>query len=323
MKPVHTIGGLCVLLLALPLHLAGWGFFAHSYINHQAVFSLPPEMLVFYKPYQSFLTEHAADADRRKFVLRSEAPKHYFDADAYDPAAWPCSWQQATLRWPPETLRRQGILPWNALQVYNQLVSAFRQQDGQKILKLSADLGHYIADACVPLHTCSNYDGQFTGQHGIHALWETDIPERLYPRFQLWVGKAEYLPHPAATIWQIIQESARAADTVLAAEQYLRSHFPRKQKYAYYLRNHTWVHSYSTAYLEAYESLMHDMVERRMRRAIEAVSAFWYTAWVNAGQPDLRNLTEVRFSHADSLEWQALQHFQWNARKERTGSFKE
>lgn len=320
-RSVPGIWLLCGLMMAVPLHLDGWGFFAHSQINYQAVFSLPPEMLVFFKPYQSFLTEHAADADRRKFILRSEAPKHYFDADAYDSTAWPCSWPQATLRWPAEILHQQGILPWSTLQVYNQLVEAFRQLDGRRILKLSADLGHYIADACVPLHACSNYDGQFTGQRGIHALWETDVPERLYPRFQLWVGKADYLPQPSATIWQLIRESARAADTVLAVEKYLRSHFPRKAKYGYYLRNDQWVKGYSTTYLETYESMMHQMVERRMQRAIQAVASFWYTAWVNAGQPDLRKLTGVQFAHADSLEWQSLEHLQWDIRKERMGGF--
>ncbi|QOR76849.1 MAG: S1/P1 Nuclease [Thermoflavifilum sp.] len=322
----NRICWLCLLvggLLSAPFQVSGWGFFAHACINHQAVYSLPPEMQVFFKPYQAFLTEHAADADRRKFILHSEAPRHYFDADAYDTTAWPCNWQQATLRWPAETLQRQGVLPWYALQVYNQLVEAFRRGDGQRVLKLSADLGHYIADACVPLHACSNYDGQFTGQHGIHALWETAIPERLYARFHLWVGKARYLPDPASTLWQIIRESARASDTVLVTEKYLRAHFPKKAKYGYYLRNNQWVRGYSTTYLETYEALMHQMVERRMQQAILAVASFWYTAWVNAGQPDLQDLMRVQFTHADSLEWHSLQRFEWDVRKERMGSFKE
>jgi hypothetical protein len=32
------------------------------------------------------------------------------------------------------------------------------------------------------------------------------------------------------------------------------------------------------------------MVERRMRVAIKAVGSYWYTAWVNAGQPNMKKL---------------------------------
>ena len=43
---------------------------------------------------------------------------------------------------------------------------------------LRADLGHYLADAHVPLHT-GNYSSQRTNQTGIHALWETHNVEHL------------------------------------------------------------------------------------------------------------------------------------------------
>jgi hypothetical protein len=36
----------------------GWGFFAHKRINRFAVFTLPPEILPFYKTHIEFLTEH-------------------------------------------------------------------------------------------------------------------------------------------------------------------------------------------------------------------------------------------------------------------------
>ena len=48
------------------------------------------------------------------------------------------------------------------------------------------------------------------------------------------------------------------------------------------------------------------MVERRMRLAIASVASFWYTAWVNAGQPDLKDLKSVTFSEADLKEFQNL-----------------
>jgi hypothetical protein len=36
--------------------------------------------------------------------------------------------------------------------------------------------------------------------------------------------------------------------------------------------------------------MMKGMVERRMRAAILSVGSYWYSAWVDAGQPDLNKL---------------------------------
>jgi hypothetical protein len=43
-------------------------------------------------------------------------------------------------------------------------------------------------------------------------------------------------------------------------------------------------------YAAAYQTALQDMMERRMRAAIHAVASAWYTAWVDAGQPDLSNM---------------------------------
>ena len=48
------------------------------------------------------------------------------------------------------------------------------------------------------------------------------------------------------------------------------------------------------------------MIERRMRQSIYAIASFWYTAWVNAGQPDLKPLVSQKFSEADIKEFENL-----------------
>ena len=48
------------------------------------------------------------------------------------------------------------------------------------------------------------------------------------------------------------------------------------------------------------------MIERRMRLSIASTASFWYTAWVNAGQPDLRLLAKQHFSESDAKELDAL-----------------
>ena len=49
------------------------------------------------------------------------------------------------------------------------------------------------------------------------------------------------------------------------------------------------------------------MVERRMRAAIHAVSSAWYTAWVDAGQPDLSRMDMPLITEEERKEEDALQ----------------
>jgi hypothetical protein len=154
------------------------------------------------------------------------------------------------------------------------------------ILKISADIGHYIADAHVPLHSCSNYNGQKTGQEGIHALWETRIPQLFLDSFDTYSGTVEYLEKPADHIWNIISESFQGVDSVLHYQRVAES-LHASDMYSYEVIANKNQRVFSEAFCADYHRLMNAMVERRMRSAIYSVAAFWYTAWVNAGQPEL------------------------------------
>lgn len=300
----------CLLVSAHPVK--AWGFFAHERINRLAVFSLPPEMMVFFKPHIEYITQQATAPDKRRYMLADEGPRHYLDADHYGQPpfeAVPRSWFDALTKFTADTLQRYGVLPWHLEKMMAQLTAAFQAGDGTRILRLAAELGHYMGDAHVPLHACSNHNGQFTGQHGIHGLWESRIPELLGDQgFDYWTGRAGYVKNRRNFIWQVITESALAADTVLRLEKKLSLGFPADQRYAYELRKGVLVRNYSTAYTKAYHHLLGDMVERRMRGAIAAISACWYTAWVDAGQPFLHSLTilppdKLAIHRLDSL-WQ-------------------
>lgn len=291
------------LSLLLPETGFAWGFFAHRRINRLAVFCLPPPMMLLYKANIEFITAHAVDPDKLRYVLKEEGAHHYVDIDRYGIYPYPDlprKWNDAVEAYTRDTLLAYGIVPWYDLQVFYRLTDAFKQKDQAAILKLSTYLGHYTADACVPLHANSNYNGQFTGQTGIHALWESNIPELLADTaFDLWSGKAEYIGDPAAFIWQLALESARQADTVLRVEKELSAHFPAEEVYAFTSRNGKTIRTYSPAFVNAYDQKLNGMVARRMRRAVHAVSSLWYTAWVNAGQPELKTLANRGFSAKD------------------------
>lgn len=287
-----------------------WGFYAHRKINYQAVFLLPPEMMILYKPHIDFITEHAVDPDKRRYAIPEEAARHYIDIDHYGPYPYdslPRNWEQAVARYSADTLQAYGIVPWWLQTMLQRLTLAFKEKNQVKILRYSAEIGHYIADAHVPLHACSNHNGQFTDQKGIHGFWESRVPELLAAQeWDMLIGKAEYIRQPARFIWKRVLESAAAADTVLRVEKELSKSFPADQKYAFEERNGIIIRQYSTAFTKAYDAKLKGMVERRMRQSIEAIAAFWYTAWVNAGQPDLRNLVNRNFSADELQEMESL-----------------
>ncbi|WP_340152210.1 zinc dependent phospholipase C family protein [uncultured Marivirga sp.] len=276
---------------------ANWGFFAHQKINRLAVFTLPPEMITFYKHHIQYITENAVNPDRRRYAVDYEAPRHYIDLDVYGDSAvykMPRSWNDAVEKFTEDTLQAYGIVPWHVHFVTYQLTEAFKNNNAEDILRYSADLGHYIADANVPLHTTKNYNGQLTGQYGIHGFWESRLPELYSNEYDFFIGKAEYVDNTQFAIWNAVKDAHLALDSVFGFEKKLTEKMADDRKYSSELRGNVNVKVYSRDFSKAYHDLLNHQVERRMKNSIKMVGDFWFTAWVNAGQPDLDILIDER-----------------------------
>ena len=289
-----------------------WGFFAHRKINQYAIFLLPPQMMHLYKPNATFISEHAIDPDKRRYAIVEEGPRHYIDLDRYGTYPFdslPHKWDDAVAKYTEDTLMAHGIGPWWIMVMQSRLTQAFREKNQARILKFSTEIGHYIADAHVPLHAHSNYNGQLTGQKGIHGFWESRAPELLADKeWDFFIGKAIYIDNPLDFIWERVMESSLAADSVLSIEKNLTERFGADRKYAFEERNGKIIRQYSSAFTKAYDAELNGMIERRMRQSIFAIASFWYTAWVNAGQPDLSKLSNKEFSAEDLKEFEALEN---------------
>jgi hypothetical protein len=368
-----------------------WGFFGHRKINRQAVFTLPPELIVFYKKHIDYVTEHAIDPDKRRYATTHEAPRHYMDLDRYGKAPFenlPRNWTDALMqhtkyffidekrdtlplllapvmekdsfvsfnpklfkdsatvvsrqdfRWffiknilpqyyepqwviEADSLSRllnfnkincrkafavdefssHGIVPYHLDYMLRRLTDAFVEKDVKKILRHSADIGHYIADAHVPLHTTQNYNGQLTGQDGIHAFWESRLPELFADEnYDFWVGRAELIEKPQDYFWNIVLESHALVDSVLGIELALRNEFPPDQQMCNEMRGNTLVKIQCEEFAAAYSERLGGMVEARMQASVRAVGSAWYTAWVLAGQPDLRDIGAATTAMQDSVD---------------------
>jgi hypothetical protein len=287
-----------------------WGFYGHQKINYYAVFLLPPEMMVLYKPNIAFLSEHAVDPDKRRYAVTAEGPRHYIDIDHYGKYPFdslPRKWAAAVAKFGADSLTAYGIVPWHVQTMLQWLTAAFKAKDFSSIMKTSAEIGHYIADAHVPLHANSNHNVQYTNQKGIHGFWESRVPELLAEKeWDFFIGKAVFITNAGDFIWKRVLESAKASDSVLFFEKQLTKQFSEDKKYAFEERNGKIIRQYSSAFTIAFDKKLNGMVERRMRQSIFAVASFWYTAWVNAGQPDLKTLANQKLSEADMKEFETL-----------------
>lgn len=292
-----------IILSAVVLLSSGWGFFAHQKINRLAVFILPPPMIGFYKKNINYLSEASVNPDRRRYAVADEAPRHYIDLDDYgDSAAYtlPRYWNQAEEKIGIDSLLAHGIVPWHIAKMYDQLKDAFLLRDPRKILRISAELGHYIADANVPLHTTSNYDGQKTGQAGIHALWESRLPELHFIEYDFFVGKAEHVQNIQMAAWAAIARSNAAVDSVLRFEKELSEKMTSK-KFSFETKGKQTIKMVSVEYSKAYHQLLSGMVERQFRASVKMVGDVWYSAWVDAGQPDLKELVNYNPTEEELL----------------------
>lgn len=191
-----------------------------------------------------------------------------------------------------DTMAHHGLLPITLIKRYHQLVKAFSSEDATYILKCMSDIGHYLADAHVPLHTTQNYNGQLSNQLGIHAFWETSVPELLASdSFDLVVGRAYYIDDIKQEVWRILRHSNGHVDQVLSTEKELRRKWPDDEEECPIRRTGGTVFGPCPEFTAAYHESIGGMVESQMQLAIKSVASFWWSAYVDAGQPPLSCLS--------------------------------
>ncbi len=347
-----------------PTAVPVWGFFAHKLINKMAVFTLPQNLLQLYKPHLHYISEHAVDPDKRRFILKNEAERHYVDIDHWDAFpfdAVPRSIESAILKYGklitisnlgdttfhehellysmelyqrvikqdrysseiaiPDSIKIQqdekavflnefvdyGVLPYFFQDHYQNLVRAYSSGSLQRILKVSADIGHYLGDAHVPLHTTENYNGQLTNQIGIHAFWESRLPELFAEsNYDFLVGKASYIEDVESFIWDIVLTAHGHLDEVLRFEKELSAAIDPDKQYCFSDRNNRTIWTQCPEFAEAYHLALDGMVEQQMQATIIALGSVWFSAWIDAGQPDLSLITDDRDAENINIQRERL-----------------
>jgi hypothetical protein len=295
MKRSIAIGSIAIVACIV---CCSWGFLGHRTIHQLAIYELPGGMQYFFHHNMNYLVKNSVRPDLRRNDDPLEAPKHFIDLEMYgDSAAWrmPLTWDAAVKKFGKDSLLKYGYVPYYIIIMKERLTNAFRGGNKDSILFYAADLAHYISDAHVPLHTSANYDGQLTGQKGLHSLWESTIPEIELDQYDLRTHhKAKYLKHPERAVWRAVRQSWSLLKDVFGQEKAVTALFTDSAKYRVQLRNGKEYKSYTSAFAKAYARQLGNTINQQLVRSANMVADFWYTSWVDAGCPDLNKAAQLQ-----------------------------
>ena len=226
----------------------------------------------FFEDWAGLLAAHASDADNRKSTDPTEGPKHYIDIDNYPEfnatGTIPQNFDLLVSLHGYSFVIDQGILPWAILNTVDSLQSAFEINDMNKAMLLSADLGHYIADAHMPLHITKNYNGQYTDQYGVHFRYESDLIGRFQDQIIYGGDSLKYIDNLSDYVFNMIYENYEYVDSVLGADAAATS----------FAGNYT-----STTYYNKFWELSKNFTIELYKKASYKITCVIYTAWINAG----------------------------------------
>jgi len=276
------------------ISFCSWGFYSHQTATQLAVYKLPKYVRRFFFSKMDSVALRSIRPDQRRSVDKGESPKHFIDIENYGPGAMvtmPHDLKTAVEKYSWDTLKKYGYVPYQVLMEYDSLVNAFKQKKADSIIFYADELAHYIEDANVPLHTTNNYDGQLTNQKGLHALWETTIPQLELNRYNLYSKhKATYLEDKTETIWTGVRRAHALLTEILEKEKEVAANFPDSSKYKevmYYGRK---TKMYTDAFAKQYAAALTTTINDQLNYSADMVADFWYSAWVDAGKPSLKSL---------------------------------
>jgi hypothetical protein len=253
---------------------SAWGPTAHRMVNGWAVDTLPPEIRAFFQANRQFLIDHANDPDAAMAKDRHERELHYIYLDKYGIFPYlklPHSFDLAVDQYGSGRIHRDGMLPWQIGKLSLQLTEAMRAQKWDEVKLDAAQLGHYVADAHDPLHTTQNYDGQMTGQTGLANRFEIRLVD-LYRNFFISAPRdATKVADPTEHAFEMVLEAHTWADHIILADRTALDGLP----------------DYNEDYYDRFYSRVGSIVMRELNDAAEDAGPYWYTAWLNAGRPEL------------------------------------
>jgi hypothetical protein len=273
-----------LIVVVAPVRMEAWGFEAHRVIMDRAIALLPPEVRPMFEAHRAVVVERSIDPDtwQNAGFDHIESPNHFLDLDwegygKYPFAGLPRDYTEAIAKFGRTRIEENGTVPWRVEEMYGSLRRAFEAYNRRgafgryDILNYAAWLTHYVSDAHVPFHAVLNYDGQLTGQTGIHARFESMMFERFQAQLTIAPKPIAPIRNPRDFIFDTIIEGTQLVPPILKSD--LDAIGTREV--------------YDDAYYAAFFKANRPVLERRLNESIAAVAAMITGAWEAAGKPAL------------------------------------
>ena len=137
----------------------------------------------------------------------------------------------------------------------------------------AATLSHYIQDAYQPLHVHNNYDGQLSGQNGVHSRFEAELFERFESRLTINPAPLVAVTDTRQFIFDVALASFQQVPKILEAD---RGAVAGKD-------------TYDADYFEKFFTTIRPVLEQQMAGAITGTASAIVSAWTEAaGKPELK-----------------------------------
>lgn len=276
--------GVCALLLLLAIVRLGkveqtvlaWGRPSHRLIVMWAIQTLPPEIHGFFDANRQFLIDHVNDPDDWMKKDRYERLRHYIYLDKYGMFPYPLlprTYRRAVEQYGAGRISRDGVLPWQIGEFSLRLTKAMKLGNWEEVKQDAAVLSHYVGDAHDPMHTTQNYDGQLTGQTGLSLRFDTQLVDRYSTFFVIRPDPAAKIDDPTEYAFMAVLEANSWLNRILLMDR----------------RSMEGLSDYSDEYFDRFYSRVGSIAMQEISSAAHDTGSYWYTAWVNAGKPQLPN----------------------------------
>lgn len=280
MRKRSAVAVLALVAFLSPSPAFAWGFVGHRLIMARAIDLLPPELKPFFQRYRDEVVVRVVDPDTWRNVGWDDDPNHFVDfgmpeLGPYPFDALPRDYSKALEKFGASLMKRVGTLPWREAEMFGNLrrtFESFRRQAAYgttDVVLFTGAASHYIQDAHQPFHASNNYDGQLTGNSGIHSRFERDLVERFESRLVLTPAPPKAVTSPRDVAFDVLLEGYKLVDPILRADTE-----------AVAGKN-----EYDDDYYEKFFGKVKPILERRLSEAISATAAIIIGAWEAAGKP--------------------------------------
>lgn len=264
---------LAAVALFHPVPALAWGANADKLIVNRAIETLPPDMRGFFEANRAFLLQHVTDPNtaaknpeerRNQFLYLDKYGRFPFDA-------LPRNYKKAVAKYGRVKLEANGLLPWQIGVFSEKLTNAMREGKWEDAKLYAAILANYVAAAHDPFATTDNADGRLTGQTGINERFGTSLIDRYASFFPMRPNDAMFINDPTDQAFEACLSAHSWLETILLADRNARRG----------------LNAYTDEYYDRFYNQAAAILIRQLSDAATEVGSFWFTAWENAGQPQL------------------------------------